>query len=162
MADFLKLLYQERNFAVAKGFKNFLLRGDVIVLAIGLTVALAFSTLVKAFTDSVINPIISRAQGGHSVGLGVQLGQTGNSATFVNFGSFISAVIYFLIFMAVLYFAVVVPYKRVSARRGKIVFGDAPPTKTCPACLSDDLPVAAAKCKYCGTEQPATTAEAAG
>jgi large conductance mechanosensitive channel len=142
---------------VIKGFKNFLLRGDVIVLAIGLTVALAFSTLVKAFTDSVINPLISRAQGGHSVGLGVQLGQSGNSATFVNLGLFISAIIYFLIFMTVLYLAVVLPYKHVSARQGKIVFGDAPPTKTCPACLSDDLPVAASKCKYCGSDQPVAT-----
>ena len=123
-----------------KGFKNFLLRGDVIVLAIGLTVALAFSTLVKAFTDSVINPIISRAQGGGSVGLGVQLGQAGNTSTFVNIGSFISAVVYFLIFMAVLYFAVVVPYKQVSARRGKVVFGDVPPTKTCPACCPMTCP----------------------
>jgi large conductance mechanosensitive channel len=151
------LRFQERNAAVIKGFKNFLLRGDVIVLAIGLTVALAFSTLVKAFTDSVINPLISRAQGGHSVGLGVQLGQSGNSATFVNLGLFISAIIYFLIFMTVLYLAVVLPYKHVSARQGKIVFGDAPPTKTCPACLSDDLPVAASKCKYCGSDQPVAT-----
>ena len=136
-----------------KGFKNFLLRGDVVVLAIGLTVALAFSTLVKAFTDSIINPLVARAQGGGSVGLGVQLGQAGNSSTFLNFGSFISAIIYFLIFMAVLYFAVVVPYKSVSSKRGKVVFGDPPTTKVCPACLSDDLPVAASKCKYCGTDQ---------
>ena len=141
-----------------KGFKNFLLRGDVIVIAVGLIVALAFSTLIKAFTDSVINPLISRAQGGHAVGLGVQLGQAGNSATFVNFGAFISAIVYFVVFMAVVYFAVVIPYKRISARRGQIVFGDPPPTKTCPACLSDDLPVGATKCKYCGTDQPSGAA----
>ena len=144
-----------------KGFKNFLLRGDVIVLAIGLTVALAFSTLVKAFTDSVINPLIARAQGGHAVGLGVQLGHAGNTATFVNFGAFISAIVYFLIFMAVaLLRHRAVPTSRSSARRGKVVFGDAPPTKTCPACLSDDLPVAASKCKYCGTDQPPCSTEA--
>jgi large conductance mechanosensitive channel len=142
---------------VIKGFKNFLMRGDVIVLAIGLAVALAFSTLIKAFTDSVIDPLVSRAQGGSAVGLGVQLGHAGNSATFVNFGQFISAVIYFFIFMAVLYFAVVVPYKQGAAKRGTVVFGDPPATKTCPACLSDDLPVAATKCKYCGTDQPAVT-----
>jgi len=146
---------------VIKGFKNFLLRGDVIVIAIGLIVALAFSTLIKAFTDSVINPLIARAQGGHSVGLGVQLGQTGNSATFLNFGSFISAIVYFIIFMGVLYFAVVVPYKHISARRGQIVFGDPPPTKTCPACLSDDLPVGATKCKYCSSEQPVAASDGA-
>ena len=144
-----------------KGFKNFLLRGDVIVIAIGLIVALAFSTLIKAFTDSVINPLIARAQGGHSVGLGVQLGQTGNNATFLNFGSFISAIVYFIVFMGVLYFAVVVPYKHISARRGQIVFGDPPPTKTCPACLSDDLPVGATKCKYCSSEQPVAASDGA-
>jgi large conductance mechanosensitive channel len=139
---------------VIKGFKNFLLRGDVIVVAVGLIIALALSTLIKAFTDSVINPLISRAQGGHAVGLGVQLGQSGNSATFLNLGSFISAVVYFVIFMAVVYFAIVIPYKHISARRGKIVFGDPPPTQKCPACLSDDLPAGATKCRYCGTDQP--------
>jgi hypothetical protein len=53
-----------------KGFKNFLMRGDIVVVAVGLIIALALSTLIKAFTDNVINPIITRAQGGHSVGLG--------------------------------------------------------------------------------------------
>ena len=140
-----------------KGLKNFLMRGDVIVVAVGLVVALAFSTLVKAFTDFVINPLVARAQGGKSVGLGWQLGQKGNAKTFLDLGSFISAIVYFLVFMAVVYFVIVVPYRRVSARRGVTVFGDPPPTKTCPACLSDDLPAAASKCKYCATDQPAVT-----
>jgi large conductance mechanosensitive channel len=77
------------------------------------------------------------------------------AATFLNIGAFISAIIYFVIFIAVVYFLIVVPYKAVQARRGITVFGDPPPVKTCPACLSDDLPIAASKCKYCGTEQPA-------
>ena len=59
---------------------------------------------------------------------------------------------------AVLYFVIVVPYKTLMARRGETVFGEPAPVKTCPACLSDDLPVAASKCKYCGTDQPATAA----
>jgi large conductance mechanosensitive channel len=138
-----------------RGFKNFLLRGDVIVVAVGLIVALAFSTLVSAFTTSVINPLVARAEGPHAIGLGWQLGGTGNKTTFLNIGSFISAIIYFVIFMAVVYFVIVVPYKAVSARRGVTVFGDPPPVKTCPACLSSDLPAAATKCKYCGTDQPA-------
>jgi large conductance mechanosensitive channel len=138
-----------------RGFKNFLLRGDVIVIAVGLIVALAFSTLIAAFTTSVIDPIIARAEGGNSIGLGWQLGNAGNKTTFLNIGSLISAAIYFVIFMAVVYFVIVVPYKVISARRGVTVFGDPPPVKTCPACLSADLPVAATKCKYCGTDQPA-------
>jgi large conductance mechanosensitive channel len=139
-----------------KGFKNFLMRGDVIIVAVGLSVALAFSTLVKAFTDSVVTPLVTRAQGGSSIGLGFQLGHAGNATTFVNLGTFISAIIYFLVFMAVVYFGIVLPYRTISARRGTVVFGDPAPTKTCPACLSDDLPAAASKCKYCGSDQPAT------
>ena len=137
-----------------KGFKNFLLQGNVVVIAIGLIVALAFSMLIAAFTTNIIDPIISRVGGKNTIGLGIQLGQPGNPATFMNFGAFISAIIYFIIFIAVVYFVIVVPYKAVQARRGVTVFGDPPPVKTCPACLSDDLPVAASKCKYCGTEQP--------
>ena len=57
-----------------KGFKNFLMRGDVIVVAVGLVVALAFSGLITAFTTDIINPIVSSFQGGKSLGLGVQLG----------------------------------------------------------------------------------------
>jgi large conductance mechanosensitive channel len=140
-----------------RGFKNFLLRGDVIVIAVGLVVALAFSGLITAFTSDIINPIVARLQGGKSIGLGIQLGSDHNPKTFVDIGSFISAIIYFVIFIAVVYFVIVVPYKHVQARRGQTVFGDAPPVKTCPACLSTDLPAAASKCKYCGTEQPAVT-----
>ena len=140
-----------------KGFKNFLMRGDVIVVAVGLVVALAFSGLITAFTTNIINPIVSSFQGGKSLGLGVQLGAANNQKTFVDFGSFISAIIYFVIFIAVVYFLIVVPYKHVQARRGQVVFGDPAPVKTCPYCLSSDLPAAASKCKYCGTDQPSTS-----
>lgn len=138
------------------GFKNFIMRGDVIILAVGLVIALAFSGLITAFTAYIINPLIARLQGGRAIGLGVQLGQAGNAKTFLDLGSFISAVIYFIIFMTVIYFAIVVPYKHIQARHGQVVFGDPEPTKTCPFCLSDDLPVAAVKCRHCATEQPDT------
>jgi large conductance mechanosensitive channel len=141
---------------VIAGFKNFLLRGDVVVIAIGLMVALAFSTLIKAFTDAIVNPILNRLQGGSGIGLGIQLGDKGNPSTFLNIGALISAIAYFVVFMAVLYFIFVVPYKAIMARRGATVFGDPPPLKTCFACLSEDLPAAASKCKYCGTDQPVT------
>ncbi|MDA8262625.1 MAG: MscL family protein [Actinomycetota bacterium] len=140
------------------GFKNFLLRGDVVVISIGLIVATAFSTLIKAFTDNIITPLINRANGPHPIALGVQLGSNGNNSTFLNFGNFISAIVYFVIFMVVVYFAIVLPYRHISARRGVTVFGTPAPVKACPACLSDDLPLAATKCKYCGTEVPAQAA----
>ncbi|HEU5017972.1 MAG TPA: MscL family protein [Pseudolabrys sp.] len=142
------------------GFKNFLMRGDVIVVAVGLVVALAFSNLVKAFTDNIINPLIASAQGGNKGfgGLGWQLVSGGGKGTYLDLGAFISAIIYFVIFMAVIYFLIIQPYKFLMARRGKVVFGDPPPTKTCPACLSDDLNPAAIKCKHCGSDVSRATA----
>jgi len=137
-----------------RSFKNFLMRGDVIVIAVGLVVALAFSMLIVAFTTNIINPIVAAAGGNTGNGLGFYVSDH-NSKTFVDIGAFISALIYFVIFIAVVYFLIVVPYKHVQARRGQVVFGDPAPVKTCPYCLSDDLPVAASKCKYCGSEQPA-------
>lgn len=138
-----------------KAFKNFLLQGDIIVIAIGLIVATAFSTVIKSFTSNIVNPIISRAEGSNKIGLGVQLGAKGNTNTFLNFGNFISDLIYFVIFMVVIYFVLVLPYKAIQARRGVTVFGAPTPAKSCPSCLSDGLPVAATKCKYCGTEMAA-------
>jgi large conductance mechanosensitive channel len=127
------------------------MRGDVIVVAVGLVVALAFSMLIAAFTTNIINPIVARFQGGASQGLGIQLGSDHNPKTFMDFGAFISAVIYFIIFMAVIYLAIVVPYRAYQKRRGVTVFGDPPPAKSCPACLSEALPIAATKCRYCGS-----------
>jgi large conductance mechanosensitive channel len=139
------------------GFKNFLMRGDIIVVAVGLAVALAFSALIASFTSNIINPLVARAQGSHSAGLGVQIG-SGGKATFVNFGGVISSIIYFIVFMLVVYYLIIVPYRKISARRGVTVFGPPAPVKTCPACLSADLPAEARKCRYCGTDQPQTAA----
>jgi large conductance mechanosensitive channel len=129
-----------------RGFKNFLMQGDLIVVAVGLVIALAFSTLVKAFTDSVITPLVNAAGGGGTDGLGVHV-----RGQLLDFGAFVSAVIYFIIFMAVIYFLIVLPYRSYQRHRGVTVFGEPAPTKTCPECLSGDLPVAASKCKHCGS-----------
>ncbi len=141
-----------------KGFKNFLMRGDVIVVAVGLVVALAFQDLIKSFTTAIINPIIARlgGTGSGSLGLGIQLGDKGDKTTFIDIGAFINAIITFIVFMAVIYFLIVVPYKSLQARRGITVFGEPAPVKSCPFCLSDDLNPAATRCKYCGGELPIT------
>lgn len=135
-----------------KGFKNFVMREDVITVAVGLVVALAFSNLVKAFTETVINPLVAAAQPHAALGLGFQLGDAGNKATFINLGDFIGAVIYFLVFMGTVYFAIVVPYRHIQKRRGVTVFGEPPATKACSECCSD-IPAAAHKCKFCGSTQ---------
>lgn len=149
-----------------KGFKSFVMRDSVITVAVGLVVALAFSNLVKAFTDSIINPLVARAQPDTGFGLGVQLsadcaGKADEAckATFLDLGAFISAFVYFLVFLAVVYFLIVVPYRHIQARRGITAFAEdspAPPTKVCAECLSDDLPADARKCKYCGSLQIAS------
>jgi large conductance mechanosensitive channel len=136
-----------------KGFRNFLMQGELIVIAVGLVVALAFSTLIKSFTDSIITPLVNAVAGGGATGQG--LGWTLNGQR-IDIGAFIGAIIYFIIFMAVIYFFLVVPYRAYMARRGHTVFGESPPTKTCPRCQSSDLPVAATRCKHCASDLPAT------
>ena len=133
-----------------RGFKNFLMQGDLIVVAVGLVIALAFSTLIKAFTDNVITPLVNAAGGGGTTGLGFHV-----EGQLVNLGALVSAVIYFVVFMAVIYLAIVVPYRAYQRRRGVTVFGEPAATKSCPECLSDGLPVAATKCKYGGSPLPA-------
>ena len=137
-----------------KGFKNFLMQGELVVIAVGLVVALAFSTLIKSFTDNVITPLVNAAGGGGKTGFGFRI-----NGELINLGAFVSAIIYFVIFMAVIYFAIVVPYRAYQQKRGVEVFTEPPPSKACPACLSDGLPLEATKCRYCGT---ALTVEESG
>jgi large conductance mechanosensitive channel len=139
---------------VLKGFKSFVMRDDVITVAVGLVVALAFSNLVKSFTETVIDPLVAAAQPGTKLGLGYQLGDAGNKATFVDLGGLIGAIIYFFVFMATVYFVIVVPYRQVQKRRGVTVFGEEPATKACSECCSD-IPEAAHKCKFCASAQSA-------
>ncbi len=133
-----------------KGFKDFLMRGDLIIVAVGLVVALAFSSLISAFTTNIVTPLINAIAGSPTKpGLAWSL-----NGQLINVGAFISGVIYFVIFMLAIYFVLVVPYRSIMARRGTTVFGapePPPPTKTCPECLSSDVPVAATKCWHCAS-----------
>lgn len=137
-----------------QGFKNFLMQGQLVVVAVGLSIALAFSTLVSTFTGAVITPLVNAAGGGGTNGLGFRV-----RGELVDLGSLISAIIYFIVFVAVVYFAIVVPYRAYQQKRGVAVFSEPPPSKACPACLSDGLPLEATKCRYCGT---ALTVEESG
>ncbi|MCS6712618.1 large conductance mechanosensitive channel protein MscL [Brachybacterium sp. EF45031] len=101
-----------------KGFKDFIMRGNVIDLAVGVVIGSAFTALVTAFVDNLIQPIINAAGGPQNLGLGFLL-RDGNPATFVNIGAIISAIITFLITAAVVYFVFVMPMTkaRIMARR---------------------------------------------
>jgi len=70
----------------------------------------------------------------------------------IDLGSFIGALIYFVIFMAVVYYLIVVPYRAYMRKRGREVFGDPQPIRVCPACQSADVPAKATKCLHCASE----------
>jgi large conductance mechanosensitive channel len=131
-----------------RGFRSFLMQGDLIVIAVGLVVALAFSTLIKTFTDNIITPLVNAAAGGGVAAGG--LGWTINGQR-INLGAFIGAMIYFVIFVAVVYFLIVVPYRVYMRRRGMTVFGEPQPTRMCPECKAADLPIDATRCRYCAS-----------
>jgi large conductance mechanosensitive channel len=100
---------------VIKGFKEFLMRGNVIDLAVAVVIGTAFSSIVTAFTSHLINPIIALLGGANINGLSIQLGQT--AKTTVDIGAIITAGINFVIVAAVVYFIFVLPMNKIKERR---------------------------------------------
>ncbi len=100
-----------------KGFKDFIMRGNIVELAVAFVMGTAFATLVKTFTDAIITPILNAFPGASSNGLGFALrGGSHHDATFINLSTIINAIIVFLITAAVLYYLFVVPLERLKAR----------------------------------------------
>jgi large conductance mechanosensitive channel len=96
-----------------KGFKDFILRGNVIELSIAVVVGTAFTALVGAFTSNIVNPIIAAAGGVKTEGLGFHI-WPGNDKTFVNVGAVLTAMLTFLITAAGVYFIFVAPMNRIN------------------------------------------------
>jgi|SRR5215204_5844725 len=99
-----------------KGFKDFLMRGNVLELAVAVVIGTAFTAVVTAFTENLINPIIAAFGGSNANGLGFQL-IDGNPKTVVDVAAVLTAVINFVIIAAVVYFVFVLPYQAIEARR---------------------------------------------
>jgi large conductance mechanosensitive channel len=99
-------------------FKNFILKGNVVDLSTGVIIGAAFGTIVKAFTDGVVTPILSQLGGGANVGLKVGI---------FDLGLIISAVINFLITAAVIFFVIVKPANAMMARMKKAEVAAPPP-----------------------------------
>jgi len=130
-----------------KGFRNFLLRGNVVDLAVGIVVGAAFTAIVNGFVGDFLNPVI-----------GLVVGKKGdfNNQTFsvhgqiFNYGDFINKTISFVLIAAVVYFCVVLPINTLHARfmpkQEPMVT-----TKDCPECLSA-VPLAATRCAFCTVE----------
>lgn len=100
-----------------KGFKDFLMRGNVVDLAVGISIGVAFTSLVAAFGAFFITPLVAAVGGsGADMGLGFKI-LSANSATFINIGAIINALIVFVVTMAVIYFAVVLPMQKLQSLR---------------------------------------------
>jgi large conductance mechanosensitive channel len=106
---------------VLKGFKDFVMRGNVVDLAVGIVIGAAFTALVGQFGKSFLEPLIKLVTGGGKVGGGFTL----NGVRF-DYGAFITAVITFVATAAALYFLVVLPMNKLAERRRR---GEEPPPK---------------------------------
>jgi len=127
------------------GFKKFILRGNVVDMAVGVVIGSAFATVVGAFTKDLLTPLI-----------GAIVGKTGDFATLgfkirdsvFNVGDFINQIISFLLVAAAVYFFVVTPVNALLARMHKDEPAPAPTTKKCPECLSE-IAIEAKRCAHC-------------
>ena len=99
-----------------KGFKDFILRGNVVDLAVAVVIGAAFTTIVTAFTKGVVEPLINAVTPPASPGFGIQLVQ-GKENTYIDVASVITALLNFLIVAAVIYFVIVLPLNTLKARR---------------------------------------------
>ena len=99
-----------------KGFKDFVLRGNVVDLAVAVVIGAAFTTIVTAFTSGIIEPLINAVTPPASPGFGLQL-VDGKQNTYIDAASVITAALNFLIVAAVVYFVIVLPLNTLKARR---------------------------------------------
>jgi large conductance mechanosensitive channel len=138
-----------------KGFREFILRGNLVELAVAFVVGLAFAALLKAFIGDLITPIIAAIFGQPDFST---LNFTINSSIF-RYGDFFDAAITFILTVAVIYYFVVVPYNKLAEWR-KTAPPEDPTEKKCPYCLSD-IPAAATRCPACTSQLTAGAASPA-
>jgi large conductance mechanosensitive channel len=132
---------------VLKDFKSFILRGNVVDLAVGVVIGVAFGAVVTALVRDLLTPIIALVFGKHDFGA---LTFAINGSTF-RYGDFINALIAFLSVAAAVFFFVVQPVNVLMARRRTQPDVDSE-TRPCSECLSD-IPQRARRCAFCGSEQ---------
>jgi large conductance mechanosensitive channel len=135
----------------ATEFRAFLLRGNLIDLAVGIVIGVAFGALVNAFVTDLITPIIAAIFGKQDFS---SLSFTINGSRFL-YGDFINAAITFLSVAAAIFFFVVKPVNAIAARRQTAPEAD-DPARACPECLSE-IPKAASRCAFCTAEVGAAT-----
>ena len=133
---------------MVQGFKQFILRGNVIDLAVAVVIGAAFGAVVTAFVADFITPLIAAIGGQPDFS---RLDFKINGSSFL-YGHFINALLSFLIIAAVVYFFVVVPMNHLMTRMKTEPTPD-PATRKCPACLSE-IQIGARRCAFCTSEVP--------
>ncbi len=123
-----------------KGFKQFVLRGNVVDLAVAVVMGAAFGAVINALVKDLLTPLVAALVGQPDFSA---LSFTVNGSRFA-YGDFLNAFLAFLLIAAAVYFAVVVP---INAARGALKLGGKD-TKKCPECLSE-IPIAARRCAHC-------------
>jgi large conductance mechanosensitive channel len=126
-----------------KGFRDFILRGNVMDLAVAVIIGAAFTAIVTALTANIISPLLGAFVGKPNFDYLVAHANGGA----VEYGKFITAVVNFLILAAVVYFFLVLPTQYLLKKFNPPAAAP-PSTKPCPQCLGD-IPVAATRCKFC-------------
>jgi large conductance mechanosensitive channel len=134
-----------------RGFKAFLLRGNVVDLAVAVVIGTAFVAVVTAFTGAFVTPLIALIFGKHDLFNGLSF--TVNGVVFPYF-QFLDRVIAFVITAAIVYFLVVTPVNALIERSHRRDKPADPTTKKCPECLSE-IPIDAKRCAFCTQPQPA-------
>jgi len=127
-----------------KGFKQFLLRGNVVDLAVGVVIGAAFGTVVTAFVKDMLTPLIAALVKKPDFSAFVF---EVNGSKFL-YGDFVNALISFLLVAAAVYYFVVLPVNALVARYRKAPASADPTTKKCPECLSE-IPIDARRCAFC-------------
>lgn len=115
-----------------EGFKKFIMRGNVMELAVAVIIGGAFTAIVTAFTNGIVEPLLAAVGGSPEFGMGFHL-REGNDATFVNIGAVLTAAVNFLIIAAVIYFVMIMPMNKLAelnARRKGIEPEEAAATET--------------------------------
>jgi len=127
-----------------KGFKEFILRGNVVDMAVGIVIGAAFGTVVTALVKDFLTPFIAAIVAAPNFsGLTFTL----NGSQFM-YGDLLNALISFLILAIAVYFFVVLPINKLTETFHKAPPVEPPKTKACPQCLSD-IPLAATRCAHC-------------
>lgn len=127
-----------------KGFRQFIMRGNVMDLAVAVVIGAAFGAVVTSFVTNILNPLIAAIVGKPDFSA---FTATVNGGV-IQYGLFLNALISFLLVAAAVYFFMVAPMNAWKARQARGAAPPDPTTKKCPECMSE-IPIAANRCAFC-------------